>query len=481
MILPVLAALLTAVGPLLRGSWDLWAQSVLAVCVTAGFAAWLAARVVIGYLPLPPRRLLLWTAALAALSGLSVWSSPIRGLVAGDWMVLLCALWLFPAMTAISKDERAWIDEAIRVSAWILMVLAFYQHYSLHEDRPASALLNQNIYAGAVLMFLAIAVEKKDWLLALGLVWTLCWTRSLGAWLGLAVALGVTQRRSSAFWFWCGAAIASVCAVLLYAKLETPEALHRWWWWQAAVRMALARPLFGFGPGAFAYVYPRYLDRTQTGLFTLYAHEYPLEVLSSYGFLFGVLWFGGLWRCVWGVKSHKAFGALAVLVQSLWDYPLSIPSNLWLLSYFAASSVPDASDGVNIPARHKAPALLLIGGLAWVAGAAALRVWDAQKMGARASEAAASGQIAEARRWIVLAKSRAPENPELYIESARVEMLAGNWLQVAAELERSVQLNPYRPASWTELELAYRKLGRPAQAAALEAESKSFIAGPAPS
>jgi len=473
--LPLLAALLTAAGPLARGSWDLWAQAVLAFCVVAGTCAWLFSRILVGYVPLPSRGLLAWVAALSLVGSLSVLASPVRGLIEADWMVFLCALWIFPAMTAISKDQRGWIDSSVRVSAWILMVLAFYQHFSLHEDRPASALLNQYVYAGAVLLFLPMAVEKKDWLLVIGLFWSLVWTKSVGAWLGLAVALGVTQRRASPFWFWTGAAIASVCAVLIYAKLETPEVLHRWWWWQAAARMAIDRPWLGFGPGAFAYVLPHYVDRPQTGLFSLYAHQYPLEILSGYGVVFACLWFGGLWRCLSRGSSHKTFGAIAILVHSLWDYPLSIPSNLWLMSYFAASSVPDSDEGINIPSRHKAPALLLVVGVGTVLISGVMRLWDGQKYAARASEAYSAGRLEEARRWNSLAKDRTPENPELYMEAAEFEIAAGDWLQASAELERANWLNPYRPATWTQLQVAYRKLGRPAAAAGALERSKAFV------
>lgn len=475
MILPLLAALLTAIGPLLRGSWDLWAQSILELALIAGSSYWIVSRVVVGYLLLPPRPLLLWAGLLVLLGSISVWTSPIRGLVVADWHVFLCALWIFLAMPALSKDQRTWIDEAIRISGWILMMLAFYQHFHDHEQRPASALLNQNIYAGAILLLLPLAVEKKDWLLAFGLLWSMMWTRSVGAWLGLSVALGLTQRRSSPFWFWAGTGVAAICGILIYAKLGTPEVLHRWWWWKAAARMALDRPWTGYGPGAFAYVLPRYIDHRQAGLFSLYAHEYPLQIFAEYGFLFGVVWMAGLWRCIGRNVSHKSFGVMAILLQSLWDYPLSIPSNLWLMSYFAASSISDSPDGINVPSGQKFPALLLVGGLGLALALQVNNLWEGQKMTVRAVEAAQAARWEEGRQWIERAKSKTPEDPEVFIESAQLYSQDGNWLQASADLEQAARLNPYRPATWSQWQSVYRKMGRPEEAQHIFQQSMQYV------
>jgi hypothetical protein len=475
MILPLLVALLTAIGPLLRGSWDLWAQSILGLVLILGFSVWLISRISGGYIPLPSRSILFWVSALLFLSALSMWISPIRGVVTPEWHVFVFTLWIFLVIPAISRDERRWIDEAIHVSAWIMMLLAFYQHFVEHEGRPPSALLNENIYAGAILLWLPLALEKKDWLLALGLLWSLAWARSVGAWLGLSLALGLTQRRSSPVWFWTGAGIAGICAVLVYAKLGTPDAMHRWWWWKAAVRMVLARPLTGFGPGAYSYVFPGFIDRQHTNLFTLYAHEYPLQIFAEYGVLFGVLWLAGLWRLSNKHISYKAFGVIAVLIQSLWDYPLSIPSNLWLMSYFAASSIPEGSEGVNIPSRHKIPALLLVLGIGCILVINVNDLWEGQKLAVRAIEAVEAGHWDEGERLNQGAKVKTPEDPDVFVQAAQFDAQREDWFQATADLEHAAKLNPYRPATWTQWQLAYRKIGRPEEANRIFNESTRYI------
>lgn len=477
MILSVLAALLTALGPLLRGSWDLWAQSSLHLATIGCLTLWLLGCVCVGYLPLPSRRTLIWSGSLTVLGAISAWSSPLHALARPDWYNFLNALCLFPAMAGMTKDQRATVDEAIRVGAWILVGLAFYQHFSLGEQRPASALLNPNVYAGTILLLLPLAAEKRDWPLALGLLWSLAWTRSVGAWFGLSLALVLTQRRRSPARFWGGAAMACACAVALYGKLAGPEVLDRWWWWRAAAQMAWDRPWTGYGPGTYAYVLSAYQRWRAGGFFSLYAHNYPLQIMAEFGLPFALLWFAGLWHCVSRGDSHKRFGAVAILIQSLWDYALSLPANLWLFSYFAASSISHSSEGINIPARRKLPAALLAVGLAAVLSDGVIGFWEGERCAAKAQESLEAGRLEQARRWLGRAGEKVPDEPLIPQLAAVLEARRaagapdrGDWLQIAAYLEEAVRLNPHRPSAWTELALAYRNGGHP-EAARAVAES----------
>lgn len=498
MILSFLVALPTALSALLRGAWDVWAQSLLHIAVSLGLAAWLVSRIAIGYVPIPSRRALLWVFSLVFLSAVSFWSSPVPGLSRGDWYVALHALWLFPAMAALTNDERGWVDEAVRIVGWILMTLAFYQHFSLGESRPSATLINQNVYAGAVLMLLPLAVAKRDWLLAIGLVWTLLWTKSVGAWLGLAAALILTQRRANRFLFWTGASIAMIGAVGIYGRIGTPEVLHRWWWWTAAAEMMWDRPWTGFGPGSFAYVLPAYLKIEPGGLLSRYAHQYPLQTAAEFGLPYAVVWFAGIWRCVIRKRDHKRFAMIAVLVHSLWDYTLSLPSNLWLFSYFAASSMSDSPRGVNIAAKHKLPACVLVIGLGLAFAGKAWTFWRGHRTVAEAAEAIEDKQWDLAEELLESARRSSPDDPEIPHTAAALELrksihlgicgegaqlergdrgaCAGSWLRIASHLEEAVRLNPYRPALWIQLAVAYRRLGQPEVAQFIHEESRRYAA-----
>ncbi|MFH2202517.1 MAG: O-antigen ligase family protein [Elusimicrobiota bacterium] len=465
MILPALLALAVALGPLLRGCWDIWAQALIHQAAVCGIILWLLSRVIVGYVPLPSRRNLLWAVLLTALGTASVVRSPVHALVLPEWYNFLNALWIFPIMAAVSKDERQHVDIALRAAAWILMALAFYQHFRLGEARPASALVNENVFAGTILLLLPLALEKKDWLLAGGLFVNLLWTRSVGAWLGLAVALLVTQRGRRAVWFWAGLALGLLCAVAVYNKLQSPDVLNRLYWWQAAVAMICERPLTGFGPGAYAPVLPAVAAKE--GVFSGYAHQYFLQTAAEYGIVFTGIWLAGLWSCVVRGSSYKRFGALALLVYSCCDWSLSMPANLWLFSYFAASSISEGSQGVNVPTRFKLPCcalLLLIGGFLTVR---ILHLWAADRAKTRAVAALHSGDLAAARAAGEAAArhvARDPDTQEL-LAAADLGRTAGRGAgdsalrSAAGHLEKAAQWNPYRARTWAALADVRGRLG----------------------
>jgi hypothetical protein len=330
--LSALVALPVALGPIAAGS-----DAAIRAAVWAGTALWLLWRVFVGYLPIPSGRNLLWSAVLAALAGLAGRQ---------DMMV---ALWMFPIMTALSKDARGHVDQAVRVSAWLIMALAFYQRWNWAGSAPSSVFPTPAAFAGAALMLIPVALERGDRLLAAGLAAALVWTGSLGAWLGLFSALAVTFRGRNRFWAWLGVAGAAGCAVAVYGQLGSAEWTGRLQEWKEALAMMARRPLLGGGPGAPGE-----------------GRQYYLATAAELGIPFALLWFGGLWHSLRG-RSYKQFGLGAVLVQGLWDSPFSSAPNLWLLAYLAASSSSETSEGVAIPSRLRPWAGLLVLLAAWAA------------------------------------------------------------------------------------------------------------------
>lgn len=477
--LALLVGLLAAAGLLLRGGWDVWAQSLLFLAAAAGTAAWVIARVVVGYVPIPPPKLALWAVALAALAGLSAFTSPLSAYAIESWRVLLLGAWIFCAVAVISKDDRARIDQAVRAAGWFLVLLAFYQHYHDGMPRPASALLNQNVFAGTILMLLPLAVEQRDWFLCAGLAVCFVWAHSVGAWLGLASALVLTRRGKETVGNYAGMAVLFICLVLIYGKLQSPDVLNRVHWWAAAGRMALRRPLLGFGPGAYAYASPSYVTGGPT-ISTLFAHQHFLETAAECGWPYLLVWAGGLAYFLRRGAPHKRFGAVAVLVQALWDYPLSIAGNFWLFCYFAASTTPQTSLGVNVRSERKAAwaALVLalgLGGCWWAA-----RAWEADRLKGLAIDGFKEGRPAEESLALLERSLQLAADPEA--ERFAAEMLlaakpAPSEAQArgaAAHLERAARLNPYRPSTWTALERLYKALGDEGAARRLRAEGERY-------
>lgn len=478
--LAFLVGLLVAVGPLLRGSWDVWAQCLLFFCVTAGFGLWLSARIAVGYVPLPAARTTAWAAGLALLAGLSALASPVPAAAVSQWRALALGLCVFPAMTTISKDERVRIDEALRACAWVLVILAFYQHYREHIARPFSALLNTNVFAGTVLMFVPLAWQKDDWFLTAGLFVCLAWSHSVGAWLGLAGALMLTRRDVGAAGYWAGVAAGFLCLVAIYAKLKSPEVFHRWEWWAAAARMAARRPWFGYGPGSYAFVMPSF-QSASADLSSLYAHQHFLETAAECGWLYLLLWGGGLVHLLRRGGSYKRFAALAVLIQSLWDYPLSIPANFWLFCYFVASAAPQTARGLNVRARGKAAAILAVLAATFVACRWDWRAWDADKLRAQAAERFAAGAPDDEVQGLLARSARLADDPDTERMEAELDLktlrsIADPSLarDAVRHLESSVKLNPYRSSTWAALERLDSQLGEPAQAEAARAAAAAY-------
>lgn len=461
--LALLIGLLVGAGPLLRGAWDPWAQSLLFCVVALGGGLWLAGRVLIGYVPTPSPRAAVWALALAALAAASAAASPVSALAVPSWRALALGLWIFPAVTLVSKDERGLIDEAVRAAAWTLALLAFYQRFHDHNLRPTSALLNENAFAGSILLFLPLAVAKSDWLLSFLLFVCLCWSRSVGAWLGLAAALMLLRRSTGQAGLWLGAFIAACGLVAIWGKLQSADVAHRWSWWLAAARMARARPWLGFGPGAFAYALPAYQDPRATWS-SVFAHEHLLEVAAECGLPFLLFWLAGLSAALGRGGAHKRFGAIALLVQSLWDYGLSIPANLWLFCYFAASSSPERARGLNVSARAKLPLAAASLGAALVLSGWSWRLWQADRLKGSAAESLAAGGDGREAAALLARSARLSPDPETERLAAQAELrrlgeTREGLLAAAGHLARAARLNPYRASSWLALARLSRRLG----------------------
>lgn len=357
--LPCAVALTAAGGLLLLGSVPAWAQAAVLVPTAALLTLWALSRVFIGYTAVPSKRILAWAGGLAAIAALSAARAPGTLPSISVW-VAWNSLWMFPLIAVVSKDERTAIDDFIRFASWILMVLAFYQHYVLGEATPASALPSAAVYAGTVLLLVPIALEREDRLLAFGLLVTLWWSGGVGAWLGLFAAFTLLSPWNPGFRLYAGLSGVAVCFIVMYGRIESVEAIERARLWVEAWRSIGLRPLLGFGPGSW-----------RTGELV----AYPLVVAAELGIPFALLWFAGLWHCITAGGSYKRYGALAILVHSLWDPVFLAPANLWLLSYCAASAISEGSEGFEIPARWRFPVSAAVAWTGFVIGRNALAAW----------------------------------------------------------------------------------------------------------
>jgi hypothetical protein len=477
---------------LLLGSVDLWAQTGIFFILIFGTILGCCIALKRGPIRWSDPGLVGWLLTLAALSGISCLLSPLRFYAVCGWRVWLVGFWVLGCSALIGDRDRRRVDRTLEATAWILVAWACYQ-MAYRESRylgasvPFASLLNPNILAGAVLLLLPVASGCEDWLLCAGLLVVLSWTRSAGAWMGLIFSLAVFWRRTGFWGFLSNAAIAVGVIAAVVWKLRTPGVSDRWYWWVAAARMVSSRPWLGFGPGAFSYVMPAFWDLGRP-LLSLYAHSHFLEVAAECGVPYMVLWISGVVILLKRGSGTRSVGVLALLFDSIWDYPLSIPAVLWLFCYClgscAALKKPEQEELPPLPniapafsrelSTHNARAVLrvVVAGVTGTLVALGLAIpawarWQSSRQQAIAFENIKEGadpigviaRLDQASSWSA--------NPEADHLAAEVELGSGalgsrkQRLQVSViHLERSVALNPYWASSWTLLAQTYAELNQ---------------------
>lgn len=448
----MLAGLVGAVvasGLLLRGAWDLWAQSLVLLGFLAATAAWLCARLASGWVPRPVDKTFAWAAALAALSAASAWMSPVAAYARPAWAAAAAGLALFPVVSLLDAEDRVRVDSFVRAAAWLLVLLAVYQRFQ-GDARPAATFLNQNAFAGAILLLLPVAARVEDWGLMLGLLVCLWWTRSVGAWLGLSAALILHRRAAGGAAYGLGAAAGFVGLIAVFSKFQSPEVLHRVLWWKAAWRMALDAPWLGLGPGSYAYALPGYVA-SRPGLSTLFAHQHYIETAAERGWPYAVLWFAGLAAILKPAPASRRFGPLAALLHGLVDYPLSVPGVFWLFCASTALAAPESSRSLNVPLRLRAALCAFVVAAAVAAGGGVRRVWSADRLRAQGIAAIKEKNFDEGAAKLAASEALSPHPEAARLRAELALMRGGDEGAAAAHLERAIALDPYRASNKTML------------------------------
>jgi len=450
----VLAGLVGSVvasGLLLRGAWDLWAQSLVLLGLLAAGAAWFCARLSAGWLPRPDSRLLAWAAVLSALSAWSAWTSPVAAYSRPAWAAAAAGLALFPLVAVLDFEGRARLERFLRAAGWVLVLLAVYQRCR-GDIRPAATLLNQNAFAGAILLLLPVASRAGDWALTAGLLLCLWWTKSVGAWLGLSVALILHRRAVGAVAFWLGSAAGFVGLIAAYAKLQSPETLHRVEWWKAAWRMTLEAPWLGLGPGAYAYALPAHAPSAPE-LSTLFAHQHILETAAERGWPYALLWLAGLAVLLKPAPAARRFGPVAALLHGLVDYALSVPGVFWLFCASTALATPESGRSVNVPLRWRPVLCAVVLAAAAASGVSVRRGWAADRLRARALADLQVSRLDEAAAKLEASEALSP-HPEAARLRAEIILARGRGgeAEAALHLRRAIALDPYRASSRSLLE-----------------------------
>jgi len=121
--------------------------------------------------------------------------------------------------------------------------------------------------------------------------------------------------------------------------------------WMDTVDMIKEKPMTGFGPASYRYLFPEYRKRCNVPVITGHPHNEYLEIASEYGLvgfgLFALAWCYGLLRLlVFSLKTpsqHHAFMAMAFLgtaagtmLHSFFDFQMHVFQNALVFSLLAA-------------------------------------------------------------------------------------------------------------------------------------------------
>ncbi len=343
---------LLLLAPVLQGVWDFRTQFRFeaAVLFTGGF--WLFRETMSGRPPafLYEKRGFPLLCALG-FSFVSSRLSPVSGLIAPEWWNFLTGVFILALATTLTPAERKNADLALRAAAWFIVLLNFYQAYVVavrYAGDPASplpaaltcltaSLPNANTLALFAIMLIPLAVVWRDFFLLGALVIVLIGTLSIAAVIGLLAAAcfyaADNVKLADFKKNWRLFAVIAVVAAAAISQLELASVSDRLLWWGSAFRMFLDRPLLGFGPGAFTYVYPAFHQPDAARLAATYVHNYYLEFLAENGLIASVFWGWAVLTRLKSIKGLKKYALIACLVHSGADFGLAVPAIFFIFCY----------------------------------------------------------------------------------------------------------------------------------------------------
>jgi len=253
--------------------------------------------------------------------------------------------------------------------------------------------------------------------------------------------------------------------------------------WKGTLRMALANPLLGVGPGAFEWRYPQYAS---VG-FTRLAHNTYLELMSEAGVLalllvlgLGIGWLtraaqpeipppserrpaGGVpfdWR---PVRLGIVAGVLAGAMHNFVDSDIACFANLLTLSGLLALGLAFAIDGVyTVPLgliERRGTALVLSAALGMSLASAGLGELYANQ----ARYEMLLGHIPQAVERINLARSLDARNPDYIMDAGELYYALGRRETAFTLMEHAIRMKP-SPRFWYRLGLYYEREGKQKQA-----------------
>ena len=457
--------------PLLRGGWDLWAQLLMQLLLLGAVAGWFLWRLALGSVPLPPKDAGL--AALALFLGfLSLQFSPVHSLALPQYRWWCAAVLLSLAAPFVPQVWRARFEPLLLVVGVATVPLLLYQAFLLHATGSTvktGPFFNENMYAGYLLMLLPLAAARRSWLVGGVLLLGFAVVGSRGAFValaGTAALWAVSKSRHKIRWGAVLLLCLAACGVAL-SYSSSASVQERMRWWQSALNMIGERPLFGFGPGSFEYVFPAFRGASTGLLSSVYAHSWPLQFAAEYGLPCAAVFLGWLLVRLRKISGGAFWAVTAVLLHSLVDFTLYSPAIFFIFCWLLACDA-EAGETAPLPSRsNRAIAMLCAGALAVYAVFLLPEPWLLQKQLIAAKAQYSSDTAAQVLGRLDGLSQNNPDDSTVALLYASALARTGfdfkNREQLslaAAAYERALRLNPFRPATYAELAAVYEALGR---------------------
>ncbi len=242
--------------------------------------------------------------------------------------------------------------------------------------------------------------------------------------------------------------------------------MFRVYTWKSTVKMAQARPIFGWGAGGFAQAH----DQFATVGTTKSAHQSWLQIAAEQGFpaliLLAAATFAFLlrgWRALKTSHWPQSLGALGAIVafavHGLTDAGWSVSSVVFLL--MLAFALLDATGEPNAPIKYsnreenarEASSRLRWGWLALVLLTGAFS-WSAQRAAngedarTASEKMARQGQLAPALETAQDALDADPLAYNLWLHIANLRLANGEASLAESAFAHATQLNPRNPVPW---------------------------------
>lgn len=326
-------------------AWNFKIQIFFQALILGLFAfTFLSSAIKNGFVKIPSNGLMIVAAALT--SALAWAFSPIRNILTGELINLLCGFSLIWSVSS-TKDEVIKRKNIIYFVFGISLLLGFYQFLS-HGETYAT-LKNSNTMAFYSILAAGICLEWGNYYLAFSFLILIFISKSAGAILAIFFASLLYSFDMKAQREFRKNPLISLIAVILlvaaFISIDISSIKDRLGWWRAALLMISDRPLLGWGAGAFAFAGGAFRGPSSSG--SIYAHNYYLEFILENGIFSAFLWFAFLYISIKKTRGFLRYALFAAMVHGFFDFGLSTPYGLWLFCFSLGLSMDMENIKIN--------------------------------------------------------------------------------------------------------------------------------------